>query len=285
MSPNGESHIAPALSFARQDPERRFGMPAGRYTHVNQLVSFVLAGLLTGFVYFVLLRVPTNPVSASLAHQGIVPVAIVSFSCWAMVILFVKWLKLRFQKRALSLSLLPAEPGVVLSVATVDATMDRLYELVDDPRHFVLFNRIALALGSIRNMRRLSDARDILDSQADHDEAVSDSSYSIIRGIIWAIPVLGFIGTVLGLSDSIGGFGKVLASATNIDVLKPKLQEVTAGLSLAFETTLQGLLAALVIHMAMTFLKRSEEAFLDDCKEYCQRYVLAHVRITVDSEA
>jgi len=99
-----------------------------------------------------------------------------------------------------------------------------------------------------------------------------------VRGFIWAVPVFGFIGTVVGLSNAIGGFGGVLSSATEIGQLRNALQGVTAGLSVAFETTLVGLVAAVALQLLLTALKRQEEAFLDECTEYCHRHIVSKLR-------
>jgi biopolymer transport protein ExbB/TolQ len=174
---------------------------------------------------------------------------------------------------------LPEEPSFVLSAATVEQVMHRMYAVVDDPKHFVLFNRIAIALSNLRNLGRVSDVDDMLRSQAEHDESSTETSYSLLKGFIWAIPVLGFIGTVLGLSQAIGGFGSVLGETDDIGQIAASLQVVTGGLATAFETTLAALVAALVIQMLFTFLKKAEEEFLDECAEYCHRHVVNRLRI------
>jgi hypothetical protein len=274
----------PVLSWTRSDPERRLGVPAGRYCQVNQFLTLIAGTLVTIALYAALSFVPETIVAQSLTQRGPVPYAIVLFAAWALATLLVKHLKLRLQRRALRLPLVPSDPTFVLSPATVDHVVERMFELVDDPRHFVLFNRIQIALGNLKNMKRIGDVRDVLDSQADNDEATSESSYSIVRGLIWAVPVLGFIGTVLGLSAAIGSFSSVLTASTDIEQLKPALRQVTGGLSVAFETTLHGLLAALAIHLLLTFLKRNEERFLDDCQEYCQRQIVGRLRFSGEQE-
>jgi hypothetical protein len=47
----------------------------------------------------------------------------------------------------------------------------------------------------------------------------------------------------------------------------------------AFETTLQGLVAALVVQLMLTGLKKSEEEFLDACQEYCVRNIVGRLRL------
>lgn len=126
---------------------------------------------------------------------------------------------------------------------------------------------------------RVSDVDDILRTQGEQDESSMETSYSLIQSFVWAIPVLGFIGTVLGLSDSISAFSGVLSAAEEVSQISSALRGVTAGLATAFETTLVALVAALVIQLLLTMLKKAEEEFLDDCSEYCLRDVVGRLRI------
>jgi biopolymer transport protein ExbB/TolQ len=167
----------------------------------------------------------------------------------------------------------------VLTPTTVDEVIGRIYATADDPRQFVLFNRLMIALSNLRNLGQVSDVDDILRSQAENDEASMETSYHLLQGLIWAIPVLGFIGTVLGLSNAIGSFGGVLEQTSEFANLKDSLRQVTAGLSEAFETTLHGLVAAMIIQLWMTVLKVAEESFLDACSEYGLRNVVGRLRL------
>ncbi len=212
-------------------------------------------------------------------ERGTVPYVIVFFSSWALAILLLKSRKLAFQRQALQYMVVPKDHDFVLSAGNADRVMEQIYTTVDDPKHFVLFNRISIALANLRNLGRIADVDDILRSQAAHDESLLDNSYSLVTGLIWAIPVLGFIGTVLGLSQAIGGFGCVLESAGEVSEITGQLKYVTAGLATAFETTLEALVAALVIQMLMTFLKKSEQDFMDACSEYCVRHIVNRLRI------
>jgi biopolymer transport protein ExbB/TolQ len=150
---------------------------------------------------------------------------------------------------------------------------------VDHPNRFLLLNRILVALSNLRNIGRIGDVDEILRSQAEREESMMESSYSLLRGFIWAVPVLGFIGTVLGLSGAIGNFGAVLGQAGDFDAITKGLKDITSDLATAFETTLVALVAALLLQMILTFLKKSEEDFLDDCSEYCLRNVVNRLRI------
>jgi len=198
---------------------------------------------------------------------------------WSVTIILFKWSKLSLQQKALGIKIVPDDLDFVLSVTTVDQVLTRVMKSVDDSRNFVLFNRIFTVLSNLRNLGRVSDVDEMLRSHADLDESSVETSYSLLRGFIWAIPVLGFIGTVMGLSVAIGGFGDVLSKTSDPTALAESLKGVTGGLSTAFETTLLALLFALVLQLLVTFLHKSEEEFLDACSEYCQRNIVGKLRI------
>ncbi|MEZ6040019.1 MAG: MotA/TolQ/ExbB proton channel family protein [Planctomycetaceae bacterium] len=268
------------LSWHRMDIEQRLSFPGGRFTRVNTLLSLIVAILLTGSFYLGVLAVPWTSIKSKFTDQGAIPYFTVFIACWCLAILVIKWRKLAMQKRCLGFDIVPQDAEFILSPRTINAVMDRILQLVDDPKQFVLMNRITIALSNLRNLGRVSDVDEILRSQAETDEAVSETSYILLTGFVWAIPILGFIGTVLGLSVAIGNFGGAISAASgSADALLPALKDVTGGLGIAFDTTLVALIFALFIQLCVTFLKKSEQEFLDACSEYCTRHIVNRLRL------
>jgi biopolymer transport protein ExbB/TolQ len=267
------------LSWAKSDPEQRLGFHGGRFTRVNNLLTFLLAGLLTLAFFGALVPFQGSWFADMFTQRGWVQYGTVMLTSWSLIILLFKWRKLALQRRALGFQIVPVEVDFVLPSATVDQVIGQIYATADAPKNFVLFNRVIVALSNLRNLGRVTDVDDILRSQAEQDESIMETSYSLVQGFVWAIPVLGFIGTVIGLSKAIGSFSTVLAKAGEVEQLSAALGDVTAGLATAFETTLVALVAALIIQMILTFLKKSEEEFLDSCSEYCARHVVGRLRI------
>jgi biopolymer transport protein ExbB/TolQ len=274
------------LSWNKDDFEQRFLGGGGRFTRVKLLPSSVGGALLLVAFYAALTQFEDYEIALMFTQRGLVPYAIVFFTAWSLVFLFVKWRKLKFQMRALEdrYCVVPRDHGFILAKGTVDAVKNNIYQTVDDPKYFVLFNRIDIALSNLKNLGQVGDVDEILRSQAAHDESVMETSYSIISTFVWVIPVLGFIGTVLGLSEAIGQFGSVLEGAGAIDEIKSSLQNVTGGLATAFQTTLQALVAAMSIQLLLALLKKSEEEFLDECTEYCVTHVVNRLRMTANQE-
>ena len=273
-----------ALNWGRHDVEQRFGFRGGRYTSVNKLFTFIVALLVTVAFFALMAWLPQVWAgSASLSDiflkRGIVQYPTMFFFFWGLAVLWVKSRKLGFQLRSLELNAVPQEAGFELTRSSARAVLERIHELVDNPEHFLLFNRIERALSNLRNLGQVSDITSILHVQSQNDDEQIASSYSLITGFIWAIPVLGFIGTVLGLSQAIGSFGLTIAGAGDLAVIKSSLQGVTGGLATAFETTLVALVNALVLQLLTTFLQTREGEFLDSCNDYCHRNVVSRLRL------
>lgn len=272
------------LSWHRGDIEERCGFRGGKYTDVNLLFSVIGAFLIGGWAILVmiLLRgwIPDNRIIQMVLNRGWTPYAMVALFSLALVVLFVKRRKLAFQKRAFSVDILPkSEEGFALTSDTAVETLVRLKTQVDDPVRFVLLNRVHRALNSLQNVGNLSDVSELLKAQAENDENQVEASYGLIRGIVWMLPILGFIGTVAGLSGAIGGFGKVLGSDATIDSLRDGLTPVTDNLGLAFDTTFLALVLAMIIQMLATLTRRSEDRFLDRCRDWVHENVTARLRL------
>ena len=271
----------PQLSFSRSDIERRIAFPAGRFTSPGPLLAPLMGVILTVAFYGAITLAPESQATTMFTRSPVIPAVIVFLTAWSLMILLIKGRKLSLQRKALGLAILPTEdPGFILTPNSAEHVLKNLYSNVDDPQNFFLTRRIHNALANLRNVGRIGDVAEVLRTQGETDEGQVDSSYTVLRGFIWAIPVLGFIGTVLGLSVAMGSFGAVLNNAGEMEQLRGALQTVVGGLSTAFETTLQGLVAALCIHLFMTMTRRREEQFLDNCKDYCQKYIVGRLRLT-----
>jgi len=96
-------------------------------------------------------------------------------------------------------------------------------------------------------------------------------SFSLPRFMVWAIPIMGFIGTVWGISNGISHFSDAMTSTNSVTdvsaMLKESLPLVTSSLATAFDTTLLALLLSIPLMMLMLSLEKDEEAYLIDIDE------------------
>lgn len=271
---------APRLSVADLDLESRLGLDAAPRTSYRSGVWLLVAAVLTALFFAVLEFLPETRWVELFTRRGAVPYVVMLLASWSVLCLLVKLQKIGVQRRALLVvDIAPNEPDFVLSPGTAGRVLERLAHRCADPSRFLLFDRLSFAVSNLRNMGRVGDVDDALNARADADADAAESSYTLLRGLVWAIPVLGFIGTVQGLSLSLGAFGDVIQESADFDQLKPALREVTGGLATAFDTTLLALVAALVVQMLLTVIRRREEELLDDCQAYCLKHVVGRLRL------
>lgn len=84
-----------------------------------------------------------------------------------------------------------------------------------------------------------------------------------LRFAAWALPLLGFIGTVVGVASSIGGLEVVIATGPGGQPTEG-LMTVLGGLQFAFDTTLLGLLAVIPVMVLQMFLGGRESVVTEE---------------------
>lgn len=114
----------------------------------------------------------------------------------------------------------------------------------------------------------VQNAAEAIDSSIESLDNNLESENSMIRYVIWAIPSIGFIGTVRGI-------GTALAQAE--EALSGDIAGMTASLGVAFNSTLVALFCSMILMMMMHFMGRQQDLMVIRTEESCKRYLLAHL--------
>ena len=191
---------------------------------------------------------------------------------WGLAILILKLAKSRRQLDALLLDILPAEISPQITPQNVDLFLDRLHKLPARMRDSLMVNRIRKALELFKARSDNSEVVTLLGTLSGVDANRIAGSYSLVKVFLWAIPILGFIGTVLGLSLAMAGFGQ--ADLTNVEELKGSVGTITGGLATAFNTTLFGLILSMFLMFPMSAIQKREEDILTDIEAFCTEVLL-----------
>ena len=280
--PNATVTTQPKLDARAGDIECMIGFPSGRYTVASAPLWLGVAAVMTILVALILVIVAPNSYLLLMMNRCWTNWAVVFFSWWCLGILFAKWIKTSIQLRALrAVDIVPRRGDFILSPGTSGDVLRRIKAVAERPKDFLLFRRIDMALSNLGNIGEVRDVGAVLESQADSDGSSVDSSYTVIRSLIWTIPILGFIGTVVGLSQAIGSFTDVLTqTGSDAGSIKSKLGPVVGGLATAFETTLVALIAAVIIQLLSTWVYKREEALLDGITDFTTENVLSRLKLT-----
>lgn len=194
------------------------------------------------------------------------------FFTWSMSIIYLKLQKLRHQREALLLDVLPWELGAEINRDNVGVFIDNLYKLPRRLRDSMMVNRIRKALELFEVKQNAGDVTNMLSSQSDIDGMRIGGSYTLLKAFLWAIPILGFIGTVIGLSHAIGGMN--FSNMDDLNAIKTTLQNVTGGLGTAFDATLLGLVLATLLNFPMNALMKAEDDNLNNIDAFSNEILL-----------
>ena len=127
-------------------------------------------------------------------------------------------------------------------------------------------NLVAIRCGRVLKAYIKSGDRTVANEFALDDSTfyltASESSYSFPRILVWAIPLLGFIGTVIGISGAVSGFSGFLENSGDVEQIKEGIGTVTSSLGLAFDTTLLALFLSVLVMIPLVLVERYESNLL-----------------------
>ena len=242
-------------------------------TNVSSVLTGAIGLVVTVLLYLVVLR-PLQDTHAGtlLVKRGWIPYAITFLAAWSVTILLFKWIKLRRQKASLLLPIIPEQVGTRITRHNAPLFSDHVRKLLTRRPQSFLLRRILQGLDHLQSRQNAQEVTAFLESQSCIDATAVESSYSLLRVFIWTIPILGFIGTVMGIGQAVGGFSGAIGTAQDLEVIKSSLASVTTGLAVAFDTTLLALVVSVLLMFPVNSLQKAEEDVLSQVDQYCNEY-------------
>jgi hypothetical protein len=241
---------------------------AGRDRRGHGLLPALLGGLPLAAGILALLRLTPlaqSPV-AHYIHNPVEYVEVILFCC-ALSVLAAKVVQVGRERIARWRPLLPAWDGKPVPVAEAGRLLAGVHALPARLHATRLGRRVTAVLAFLGRRGSAAELDDHLRALADADAVALENSYGLVRFITWAIPILGFLGTVLGITMAIAG--------VTPERLENDLNSVTDGLALAFDATALALALTMVTMFLNHVVDRLEQGVLEDVDAYVDRN-LAH---------
>lgn len=135
---------------------------------------------------------------------------------------------------------------------------------------YLLPRALMSALQRFASTRNVQDSSEAVRTTCDAESDRLDSELAMVRYIAWAIPSIGFIGTVRGISQALGQAYKAVEG---------DISGVTASLGVAFNSTFIALVISIVVMFLMHQLQLIQERLVRDVQAYCDRRLLQHLRV------
>jgi biopolymer transport protein ExbB/TolQ len=275
------SKEVPAKRPATNSPRDPEPSTTGKFTGGTEVSSLWsgLIGLGASLAVFAILYPLQGMYLADvIVGRGWVPFAETILFCWALTFLVMKVLKIRQQRDSMLYDLLPTEVGNQITVDNVSQFIRHVREIASESANSILVNRVLRGLEHFRFRQSNSEVANILSSQSSIDGNAASSSYSLVKVCNWAIPILGFIGTVLGIGSAVSGLGGGNMAGADLSALKEQLGAITGGLGVAFDTTLVALVMSIIISFPASALQKSEDDLLNEVDDYCNENLLLRLK-------
>jgi len=118
--------------------------------------------------------------------------------------------------------------------------------------------------------RSVQDAAEAVRDECEFETASLDTKLSMVRFTAWAIPAVGFVGTVRGI-------GAALQEAQG--AMGGDISGVTMGLGVTFNATLTALMCCIIVMFWMHQLQQFQDRLVLDCRTYVDRQLLRKLRV------
>lgn len=159
------------------------------------------------------------------------------------------------ERKAFKMNLIPTSEKHVFMPADINNLKFKLIEF-DKKEKYILSDLLKKACTKFRTSGSLSELIDIVSIQIEVSQEKAEGDQSVIRYLSWVIPSLGFIGTVIGISQS-------LIYANSGD-----MEKITSLLGVAFDTTLVALVLSVFLMWFVHQLQEETDRFHSDLKEF-----------------
>jgi len=166
--------------------------------------------------------------------------------------------------------LLPEDDQTVLRQQDV-GPIYREVRATDPQSRFWLQRMLSRTILQFQSTGSIDQVNAVFNSTLELYQHEIDLRYNLLRYLVWLIPTLGFIGTVVGIALALKGAGATFAASSgDLSQLGPQLmQGLTKELGVAFYTTLLALLQSAVLMFAMHLIQGREEGALNKVGQYC----------------
>ena len=188
---------------------------------------------------------------------------------WALAIMGYKAAVLVQERKLLEVDLVPIAEGMRILPEDTREFARQVQALPAERQRMLLPRSLLNALRRFASTRDIQDVASsthtICESEADRLE----SELSMIRYISWAIPSIGFIGTVRGIGDALAQADKAVQG---------DIAGVTQSLGVAFNSTLIALLISIVLMFLVHQLQLMQERLVFDVENYTDDKLIRHLK-------
>lgn len=146
--------------------------------------------------------------------------------------------------------------------------LETLEKLPDRIRTTPLVRTLSASLRRFLITDNVQNTSETIDANVEALALKQEAENSMVRYLIWAIPAIGFIGTVRGIGQALSQADQALAG---------DIAGMTESLGVAFNSTFVALLISIVLMFLLHQLQRLQDSMVTDTHEYCESFLLKRI--------
>jgi len=189
---------------------------------------------------------------------------------WALLILIYKAILVRRERQLLERELIRVPEGIKVLPEDAKDYARQLESLPAKDKPALVVRALQRTLDRFSATRSIRDSAETSKSVCDSEADRLDSGLAMIRYIAWAIPAIGFIGTVRHIGDALLQAHKAVTG---------DISGVTSGLGIAFNATFVALLLTLILMFFLHQLQQSQEQFVHDTDHWIDQHLIRHMQV------
>lgn len=189
---------------------------------------------------------------------------------WAMLIIGYKAILVRRERNYLGRDFIQVPEGIKVLPEDAKDYGRQLEALKPEDKVALVVRALQRTLDRFAATRSIRDSaetsRSVCDSEADR----LDSGLAMIRYIAWAIPAIGFIGTVRHIGDALLQANQAVGG---------DITAVTSSLGIAFNATFVALSLTIVLMFFLHQLQQSQEQLVHDTDHWIDQRLIRHMQV------
>jgi biopolymer transport protein ExbB/TolQ len=189
---------------------------------------------------------------------------------WALAIMALKSVTAARERKLFQEELVPLSEGTKILPEDAREFARQIQSLPEGSRRSLLPRSLLAALNRFGATQNIQDVSGTAHAVCDAESDRLESELSMVRYIAWAIPSIGFIGTVRGIGEALGQAHKAVEG---------DIAGVTQSLGVAFNSTFIALLISIVLMFLLHQLQLQQERLVLDTETYLDQQLIQHLQV------
>lgn len=268
---------------------RRLMRLTARHGVTLDLIGLILSGALVHLAYLLYIDPVAGDAMRVAAASGEVPersfavilkdieqeICLIA-GLWCAWLLAFRYRLFENEAYLLEVDFLQLDATADASDGTLIQLQRRLAQVAARVPNSLLLESLRLVLDRIRLNRDFHEANEVASEACDLHLETLYARLAITRYVLWAIPSVGFLGTVRGIGEALTKAGEAMAG---------DISGVAASLGIAFNSTFVALFVSLILMLVASVLQGREERLVANCKSFISSKVIARLSTLAKTDA